>query len=318
MNSLINDGLPFDSGIARDLGLSARDLRDLVSRHQLRRQIRGVYVDARAIDTRELRVAGIKLVAPEHAVVCNESAAWLWGVDSYQPSLRRLLEPSLVVPHGSTRVTKRGVRCRQAHITRKDVTEINGVRVTTPLRTTSDLLRRLYRPYALAAADGLAHAGLVDLEELWTFTARLKGYPGIVQARSLSLLVEPLAESPGESWQRLRILDAGFPFPTAHHLVVDHFGRERWLDLAYPQLHIGMEYDGREFHTDEFDRAHDEDRRDYLSDVLGWRFVIGTRERIFGEDTRFERELGALLGMTPRPRFWGTNSLAVGRNSLAA
>jgi hypothetical protein len=318
MDTLTNAGQPFDIPMARDLGITRKALHTLIIENQLRRLFRGVYVDSKSPDTREQRLAGIRLIAPAEAVVCNESASWVMGVDSYKPSEQYLLEPSMVVPHGSTRVTNPGVRCRQAILSSWDVTEIDGVLLTTPLRTASDLLRRLYRPYALAAADGLAHAGLIELEPLWEFVARLKGYPGIVQARSLALLVEPLASSPGESWQRLRVIDAGFPIPQAQFLIVDNFGRERWVDLAYPHLKIAMEYDGREFHTDEWDEDHDRIRRGYLSEVLAWRFAIARKENIFGEDTSFEDHLGGLIGIQPRSRFWGTKSLATRANSLAA
>lgn len=318
MNTLANAGQPFDIPMALDLGLARKDLRALVIEGQMRRLFRGVYVDARTSDTREQRLAGIKLIAPSEAVVCNESASWVMGVDTFKPSEQYLLEPSLVVPHSSTRVTKPGVRCRQANIASRDITELDGILVTTPLRTASDLLRRLYRPYALSAADGLAHAGLIQLEPLWEFVAKLKGYPGIVQARSLALLIEPLAASPGESWQRLRMIDAGFPIPRAQFPIVDNFARTRWVDLAYPHLKIAAEYDGREFHTDESDANHDRRRRSYLSTVLSWRFVVACKEDIFGEDPSFEQELGRLLGIAPRPRFWGTKSLPARPNSLAA
>lgn len=318
MSELLNDGAPFDVHMALDLGYTASDLRRMTTEGQLRRMCRGAYIDAKAEDTRMSRLAGIRLVAPPDAIVCNESASWLFGVDAYKPSEQYVLEPSLVVPHGSTRITKPGSRCRQAIIKSRDITAIDGVLVTTPARTTSDLLRRLYRPYALAAADGMAHAGLIEVDEMWEFLAKLKGYPGIVQARTLTPLIEPLAASPGESWQRLRVIDAGFPIPRAQILIVDAYGRERWVDLGYEHLKIAMEYDGREFHTDDVDVEHDDSRRRYLSDVLSWRFVVARKEGIFGTDTSFEDELGGLLHIAPRPRFWGTKSLPTRRKSLAA
>jgi hypothetical protein len=134
----------------------------------------------------------------------------------------------------------------------------------------------------------------------------LKGYPGIVQARSLSHLVEPLAASAGESWQRLRILDAGLPRPTAQYEVVDHLGRTFFLDHAYPEVLVGVEYDGRQFHTGDADVTHDAERRSDLSDLLGWRWSIARREDIFGMSTHFEERLGELLGIRPiLPRRWG-------------
>ena len=277
----------------------------MVRAGRVRRLCRGVYVDGRTTDSRALRLAAIALVRPPGAVACNETAAWLHGVDAYKPSERFLLIPSFVVPHSTTRLTVHGARCRQAILKPDDITTIDGIATTTPVRTTSDLLRRLYRPYALAAADAFVRTGLLEPPELWQFVARLKGYPGIVQARSLAALVDGRAQTPGESWQRLRIIDAGFPPPTPQFEVVDHYGSRFILDLAYPEVLIGSEYDGREFHTDRRDRAHDEDRRAHLTDLYGWRWENADRGRIFGSDTSFEMNLGNLLGIEPRSRSWG-------------
>jgi hypothetical protein len=40
--------------------------------------------------------------------------------------------------------------------------------------------------------------------------------------------------------------------------------------------------------------------------MYGWRWVIGTKARIFGIDTSFEDELGELLGIKPLARWWGS------------
>ena len=306
MTNLVNDGLPFTSTQARDLALSSHTLRTGVQYGEFRREFRNVYVDARVPDSRRSRLEAIKLAKPDGAIVCNETAAWLYGLDVFAPGEHRRLEPSLVTEHSTTRVVRSGARGRQAIINAHDVDFVDGVHVTNPVRTVSDLLRCMYRPYALAAADAFAHAGLVDQDGVIEHVAELKGYRGIVQARSLAMLIEPLTESPGESWQRLRMLDAGFPPPEPQYEVVDDFGRTFRVDLPYPSLLIGTEYDGREFHTDPAHQRHDDERRGYLANVYGWQWVIGTRSRIFGDDTSFEDELGALLGITPIKRWWGT------------
>lgn len=315
MVDLVNDGFPFTSSQARDLALTPQLLSEGVALGTLRREFRNVYVDARVPDSRNSRLRAVRLIKPDGAVVCNESAAWLYGLDVHAPGDRRALKPSLVTEHSSTRVIHAGARGRQAKLSADDIRYIEGVYVTSPVRTVSDLLRRMYRPYALAAADAFAHAGLVTHEEVIEHVDHLKGYRGIVQARSLAALIEPLTESPGESWQRLRILDAGFPPPQPQFSVVDDFGREMRIDLPYPELLIGTEYDGREFHTDAVHRQNDDERRGYLSDVYGWQWVIGTRKRIFGDDTSFENELGALLGLTPLSRWWGVRSQPSPRSS---
>jgi hypothetical protein len=307
MESLINDGHPFLTADERTAGMSQRQVSAAVSRGVLRRIYRGCVVDNRVPDTRRLRVEALDLVKPRHGVACNETAAFLYGIDAYKPSERFELRPSFVVPHAMTRIEHSNVRCRQALIDHEDIVEVDGIVATSPVRTTSDLLRGLYRPYALAAADAFARSGLIEREELVDYVGRLKGYRWIVQARGLAVLVDGRAESPGESWQRLRIHDAGLPPPEPQLEVTMPAGSVRRLDLAYPELLIGSEYDGTAFHTSLDDVAHDVERRRVLTEIYGWRWVIGTRARIFGPDPAFEVELGELLGIPPLlPRRWGT------------
>ncbi len=102
------------------------------------------------------------------------------------------------------------------------------------------------------------------------------------------------------------MLDAGFPPPEPQFEVVDDFGRSFFIDLPYPERLIASEYDGAEFHTATPHLMHDQDRRDYLAEMYGWRWVIGNKSRIFGVDTSFEDELGELLGIKPLARWWGS------------
>ncbi len=160
MSSLIHDGFPFTSQMALDLGLAPEALRVHLKLGLVRREFRNVYVDARVPDSRSGRLRAITLVTPPNAVVCDETAAWVRGLDVFAPGRRHDFEPALVVRHGVRRVPHPGSRARQAIIWSEDIQFVDGVHLTTPVRTVSDLLRKMYRPYALAAADAFAHAGL--------------------------------------------------------------------------------------------------------------------------------------------------------------
>ncbi|UPK76955.1 hypothetical protein MU582_10030 [Nocardioidaceae bacterium SCSIO 66511] len=305
MTTPINGGDVFLRRQLSDLSISPREFEELRRLHLVRQVTRGVWVDASVPDAAECRFAAARLIKPEHAVFCNSTAAWLRGVDTFKPSERFLLKPQCVVPIGSTRCTSRLVKCREALIPDADVMEIDDVLLTVDVRTTSDMLREQWRPYALAAADGMAHAGLVEPEEVQDYVAKLKGYRWIIQGRELAFLIEPLTDSPGESWSRLRIIDAGFPRPEPQVPVADANGEVRgWLDLALKEWKVGAEYDGREFHTEDADTSHDARRRRYFRDVHGWRIVVGRREDIFGTNMAFEQQIGEWIGREPLPRSW--------------
>ncbi len=314
--NMINSGMPFVTSDALDWGWTRKSLLDAENQGLVRRIARGLYVDANRPDSRELRLEALRLVAPDHAVACNETAAWAWGIDAFKPSEQHLLTPSFVVQHGTSRIRRPEVRCRQADIDLHDVDRVGGVWVTTPHRTTLDLLRTLYRPYALSAADAMVGANLVNREHLIRSAFDAKGFRGIIQARELSLIVDGGADSPGESWMRLRLVDAKLPRPVCQFEVVDDFGRLRVLDNAYPEVKVGVEFDGRQFHTDEAHRRHDEERREYLSRTLGWRIVVATYESVFGPVPTLEQEVATLIGANPQlPRLWGT--LPEGHHSAA-
>ena len=237
MSDLLHDGLPFTCLQLPMLGLSPSRLRRLVREHRVRRIFRGVYVDAAVADGREVRIRALQLVVPRDGVLFGCTATWALEVDTFAPADRFDLVPACVVPHGGTRCTVLGVRCVEGYLPPSEVMEVAGLRMTVPVRTASDLLRRLHRPYALAAADGLAHAGLVTPAQVEAYVCKLHRYPGVVQARELAVLIEPRAESAGESWQRLRLIDAGFPRPEPQYVVTD--SREREVATARPCVSEG-------------------------------------------------------------------------------
>jgi len=306
MSDLLKDGQPFLASELATLGLSRHQLRRLLDEHIVRRVLRRVYVSSNVEDSRELRIAALALIMPKDGVLYGCTASWAMGVDTFAPNARFDLVPQCVVPHGSGRSKTQGVRCVEGYLCSGDIVELGPLRSTCPTRLTTDLLRTLRRPYALSAADGMAHAGLVTVSEVMSRLDRLKGYPGIIQARELSVLIDRLTESSGESWQRLRLIDAGFPRPRSQYVVLDHNGRFiARLDHAYPLVRVGSEYDGREYHGHGDDIAADNRKRDYLTRVMGWRLEINCREDILGRDDSFERRIGEYLGRVPElPRQW--------------
>jgi hypothetical protein len=96
---------------------------------------------------------------------------------------------------------------------------------------------------------------------------------GVIQLRQLIPLADPRAESAGESWTRLEIVDAGLPAPQPQYWV-SVGGRPTYrLDLAYPHAKVAVEYDGREFHEGDARRIADERRRRWLR-RNGWTVIV--------------------------------------------
>lgn len=299
--SLIFDGQPFTLADAHILGLSREAVRMLVRTGRLRHAVRGVYLDARAPDDLTTRARCVALRLPAGAAVSRRTAAWLMGVDGRAPGERDdWLAVECTVPLGHEPISRPGVRCYVAPLA-GDVEHREGLACTTPERTAIDLLRWSQPHMGLAVVDALAARGLVDPARLVVAVERFRGAPGVARARYLAALVEPLTESFGESWLRLRILDAGFPRPTAQIRVVDAGGRVVYrLDLGWEDIRRAVEYDGEEFHSSPEHRRHDDARRRLLDDVYGWRVLGVGRGEVLGRSVALEAAVGELLGREPR------------------
>jgi hypothetical protein len=307
MLSLLMDGAVFTARQARVGGISGRTLTKLVLTGRVRRMLHDAYVDALVADTPELRCAAAALVMPPAAVICRRTASWVLGFDAYAPNARdEALRIECVVPARLARVRRQGMWGWEETLRPEDITEIGGIPVTTPTRTAVDLARYTPRFMGLAALDDFCHRGLTDPAQLMACAERFAGGRNIAIARQLIVWAEPLTESPGESWVRLRILDAGFPRPEAQIKMRDAWGREVYrLDLGYRRRRLGLEYDGLENHDSHEDREHDRARRERLEREFGWVTYGFDRGDVLGRNPVVELLVGELLEMEPRlPRRW--------------
>lgn len=252
-----------------------------VTRGDVRRVLRGVYVDACVPDTLALRSTAAALLLPARMVVCDRSAAWLQGVDHWDP--RDLDVPPLldVVARSGTRTRLDGVQGALRTLSDDDVVELaNGLLVTGPLRTAADLACQRGRLAAAAVLDQFARQHGVTTSDLRLLLPRFAGRRGVTQLRELLNDLEPGAESPPESWVRRLVLDHMLPRPVAQHVVVIE-GETYRLDLAYPHLRIAVEYDGEEWHSHPDDRAADAERRAALARA-GWVVIVVRKEDLSG------------------------------------
>lgn len=274
---------PFTTGDAARLGWSRTELSRAVASGEVRRVFTGVYVRADVADPTLLRARAASLVMSPHSVLCDRTAAWIHGIDVFRyaeletvPALESYVlrghDPTdRVHCHGGTR-----------DLLPQDWCLIDGVRLTTPVRTAVDLACKLTRREAIAALDAFARDHGVTVTEMNRLLRRYRRRRGVVQARELVQLTDPRSESSGESWTRLEIHDHGLPAPRPQFWVlVDGVPMYR-LDLAYPRAKVLVEYDGEEFHASPADRAHDEERREFLR-RRGWYVIVVTKESFAAE-----------------------------------
>ena len=265
---------PFTMTVSRELGIPRRRVAAGVRNGVLLRLFRNVYVVAQSELTVEQRAYAASLVISKHSVICDRTAAWIWGVDCFRWRELDVAPPLESFTTRGHRASHRAeIRGGERDLTPTDFVTVGGVRVTTPLRTALDLGCRLSRRDALAAIDALMRAQNLTTGQLVACLPQFAGRRGVVQLRELAALADGRAESQGESWTRIEMHDHGLPRPELQWWVsVDGVPTFR-LDLAYPRARVAIEYDGEEYHSSPEDKQADADRRAWL-ERHGWVVIV--------------------------------------------
>jgi hypothetical protein len=205
------------------------------------------------------------------------------------------------VTHVAVRPDEPCTRCadlwpHQLALAPDDVVRLRcGALVTAADRTAIDLARILPRIDVLPVLDAAFAAGVCTPGSLAAELARHAGLRGVRQARELVPLADPAPESPQESRLRLRCHDAGLPPPTLQFPVLDARGRSRrWLDLAWEEAKVGLEYDGEEGHAGRQNLRSDRRRHNFLQDD-GWAMFYATDLDVYRDAMELMRKVGAAI-----------------------
>lgn len=297
---------PFRRQELLDLGLTRRDFYRLVHDGVIRAVVREAFVRADLEDTVRLRAAAVALVVSEGHVAVDRTAAAIHGIDTFtHVELEDLPPVETCVLRGRFPTQRQDVRGRTRDLCAEDIMTIDGLAVTTPLRTALDLGCNLRRREAMAALNGFARLHGVSADELRAHVARFGRRRGVIQLRELVQLVEPRIESPRESWTWLEIHDAGLPMPEPQVWIEIGGVPTYRLDFAYVRRRICIEYDGFDFHelTDD-QRRHDAQRRAWLREN-GWTVIVIRNGDFSGaQRDRWLGELRIALSSTYDNRRW--------------
>jgi hypothetical protein len=265
---------PFTRAELTGLGLSATALRRALRLGGVRSVLRGVFIAAHVPDSLELRARAVRKVVRPHHVITDRTAAWLHGIDAHVYAEHDDVPPvETCALRGSEPTTLAGVDGRTRDLRTEDVMVLQGLHVTTPLRTALDLGCCLRRREAFAVLNAFAHDHGLTAVDYVRALGRYRRRRGVVQLRDLVGLVNPLVESERESWTLLAIADAGLLVPEAQVWIeIDGVPTYR-LDLAYRRRKVCVEYDGSEAHAGPEQRAYDERRRAWLR-AHGWVVIV--------------------------------------------
>lgn len=184
----------------------------------------------------------------------------------------------VTVPHRGQR-SPDGLIVHRARLSPCEITEVQGLKVTSPARTAYDLARRGDLVERVVAVDRLANVHRFDPDLLLDFVARHRGARGNDLVSCVLAHADRRAGSPMETRLRMLIVQAGLPKPQVQWVVQDERTRTAlWLDLAWPDRMIGIEYEG-EGHTEPDRVLRDIGRYTGLVD-MGWRIYRYTKREI--------------------------------------
>jgi len=184
-----------------------------------------------------------------------------------------------------------------------EITEVDGMTVTTPARTAFDLGRRLNLKDAVKRIDALMNATQLKVVEIESVIEGHPGVRGIGKLRKTLSLVDGGAESPYESLTRLMLVGAGLPRPQTQLPVFDEFGFVvAYLDMGWPEYRVGVEFDGAQHWTDARQRSRDVERLADL-EALGWT-IIHVSSDMLRTSAVVVRRVSAALEAAGCPRWW--------------
>ncbi|MBW0088560.1 DUF559 domain-containing protein [Pseudonocardia sp. KRD-184] len=232
-----------------------------------RRLFPDVYVGSRVLLTLSVLARAAFVLVDGRGVVAGYAAAELLGASCARPSA----PAEVLMLDGRPRRPVPGLVVHRDVLAPGETVRRGGVLMTDAVRTAFDLIR--WAPdlvEKVTAFDAPAfHCG-VTIEGVRALAGR---HLGAHHTRGLDRvldLVDGRAESPMESRIRVALVLGGLPAPVVQHAVeVD--GRRYRLDLAYPDLLLAIEYDGREHRGQR--RAHADLRREADLARQGWRIL---------------------------------------------
>lgn len=177
------------------------------------------------------------------AVVSHQSAAVLHGLPLWGVRLDRVHVTRR--PPASSEVG-RVLRSHVARLADHEVTTVDGLPVTDPVRTALDLARSLPLEPAVVVLDAVLHLELVRQPHLEDRVQELAGTRGSRSAARAVALADARNESVGESRSRVLLHRLGLAPSALQHPIHSRTGPFLGrADFAWEEEHVVGEFDGR-------------------------------------------------------------------------
>jgi hypothetical protein len=270
---------------------------NLISKESLRstawrRLFRNVYADATVVDSHRIRcLAADAFLTPSGAAIAGRSAATIYGA-----GLSQVTDPIEVIVPASLRFGPvRGLLIHSAADLREDeIRWIARAAVTDPVRTCWDLAQWLDVVEAVVLVDRMLGQRVVAAKSLARYADLRLTERGAVRFATVRRLADPRSESPQESRLRVRLVLAGLPRPVAQFEVFSGGAFLARVDLAWPEMKIAIEYDGR-WHVGSVAQLERDRRRLNRLVAAGWIVLHVTAARMRDDFPGIVSELRAAI-----------------------
>jgi len=258
-------------------GLTHKNIEYRLQTGRWERVLPGVYRIAGVPDSWKQRLMAAYLWAGATAAISHRAAARLWGLDGVRDevievaSTRKLVSPAeWVIFH------------QPLSLPSDEITEIDGIQVTTVPRTLLDLGAVVRRDRVEWALDGALRDGLVEFKDLRRTLLRhgAKGRDGTAALRFLLTERDPKYVPPASPLERLFVPilnDDRLPEAVRQHPIVEEGRIQYRLDFAYPEWKIGIEIDSWKHHSGRHSWHRDQTKANVVA-VQGWRMLRFTKE----------------------------------------
>jgi hypothetical protein len=273
-------------------GLTIDQMRQRVRSGRWQRISTGVYRIAGAPPSKEQSALAAVLRAGATAVSSHLTALALVGIGEAPPT------PHITVPRGAGTRTPHAVVHRSA-IAPIDRAKVGVIPSTTPARALVDVAALVTSERLADLVDEVLCIGLAQPAAILSAVRRSQHAKGRKGVPMLLEVLQPWLDgirpgSPAELRLLRRIEGWGLPTPTKQHRVTDEVGRlVAVLDLAWPALLVGLEYDGALHHTPRR-LAHDVAREERVRS-LGWFVERADRHDVAPSSTRLRDVLVSRL-----------------------
>jgi very-short-patch-repair endonuclease len=254
---------------ARDAGFTARMIDRRVADGRWQVLYRGLYRPAGTPETWELRLMAACLVGS--AVASHRSAGLLWGFPAMPPGVLEVTG----LRHRRRQTTD--VKWHESyHLTPKEISELDGIPVTRPVRTFLDLGAVLTAAQLEEVLNEGLRRNLLEIPGIWQRMEELGLLrPGAGRVRKVLRGHVP-GQRPLESVLETRFIqlvrDSGLPVPLPQHQVSVGGKVVARIDFAYPDLNLAIELDGDAYHFGQRAARRDRGRENTLV-ALHWRVL---------------------------------------------